>query len=452
MIPCNQTKGTRRIVDLEKLKKGGNNMSGILKFIIWNALGIFMFFIPVSIAGKSTIPLDHIVSGITANFPLFAQVYTLIVIILGALLPFYEKSWNKDKTNLVLSIIKLLGIAAGFMVFFKMGPQNLLREDMLPFLFNKVAVPVGLIVPIGSLFLTFITGYGLLEFIGVLVRPVMRPIWHLPGRAAVNAVASFVGSFSVGIFMTNRLLKEGKYTMKEAAIIVAGFSTVSATFMVIVAKTLGLMEIWNIFFWITLIITFLVSAITVRIRPLKTVEDVYISEKDPEPDTKGNLLAFAIKEGLKFARESKPIWVNMAANLKDGFNMNLRLVPTTMSIGFIALFLVKMTPVFDYLGYIYYPFTLLLGLPEPFTVAKACAVVGAEMFIPSVLVASMGIPAASKFVVGVVSISAILFFAGSIPCILATDIKLSIKDIIVILIQRTILTIIFAAPLARLLF
>ena len=64
----------------------------------------------------------------------------------------------------------------------------------------------------------------------------MRPLWKTPGRSAIDAVASFVGSYSLALLITNRVYKEGKYTTKEATIIATGFSTVSATFMIIIAK------------------------------------------------------------------------------------------------------------------------------------------------------------------------------------------------------------------------
>jgi nucleoside recognition membrane protein YjiH len=115
---------------------------------------------------------------------------------------------------------------------------------------------------------TFLVGYGLLEFVGVIMRPIMRPLFKTPGRSAIDAVASFVGSYSLGLVITNRVFREGKYTNREASVIATGFSTVSATFMIIVARTLGLMEMWNLYFWSTLVITFIVTAITVRIWPL----------------------------------------------------------------------------------------------------------------------------------------------------------------------------------------
>lgn len=426
-----------------------NEAKNVLKFLICSAIGIFMFFVPIAIGGKSTIPLDHLVTFIRSSLPAIAPIYVLIVIILGGLRPFVKKIWNKDKVTLVFSVLKLLGILVAFMAYFRFGPSWLMEQDMIPFLFDKLVISVGLIVPIGSIFLAFLVGYGLLEFIGVLMRPIMRPIWKTPGRSAVDAVASFVGSYSIGLLITNRVFKEGKYTIKEACIIATGFSTVSATFMIIVAKTLGLMELWNQYFWTTLVVTFIVTALTVRLYPLKNKEDTYITEKaDPEPDFKGNLMKNAYHEGLKAASQSAPLGKNILDNLKDGFIMTMGILPSIMSVGLLGLILAKYTPIFDIMGYIYYPFTLLLGIPEPMLAAKASALEIAEMFLPALLVANA--PLITKFIVAVVSVSSVLFFSASIPCILSTDIPISLPEILIIWIERTILTLLLTAPIAYL--
>jgi nucleoside recognition membrane protein YjiH len=98
------------------------------------------------------------------------------------------------------------------MGFFNIGPKALMEKDMIPFLYSNLAVSVGIIVPIGSVFLAFLVGYGLMEFIGVFMQPIMRPIWKTPGRSAIDAVASFVGSYSIALLITNRVYREGKYT------------------------------------------------------------------------------------------------------------------------------------------------------------------------------------------------------------------------------------------------
>lgn len=425
-----------------------NNSANIFKFLVYSAIGIFMFFITITINGKETIPIDHLVNALKGLSAEGVRVYGLIVIILGGLYPFYKKTWNKDKVTIVFSMLKLLGIVIGFMAYFKIGPSYLFEKDMIPFLFNALVISVGIIVPVGSVFLAFLVGYGLMEFIGALVKPIMKPIWKTPGRSAVDAVASFVGSYSLALLITNRVYKEGKYTIKEASIIATGFSTVSATFMIIVAKTLGIMHLWTQYFWITLVITFIVTAITARIRPLSSKPDKYYNNQPgyPENYQEGNIFKSAWAAGMEGAQKSVPIGKNIIDNLKDGFVMAMGILPSIMSVGLIGLLLAKYTPVFDVLGYLFYPVVLLLKLPEPMLAAKACAVGIAEMFLPALLVA--GAPLVTKFVVAIVSISSILFFSASIPCILSTEIPISIPEIVLIWFERSVLTLIFAVPIA----
>ncbi len=429
--------------------KDYKNLKNTLKFIFYSAIGIIMFFVPITIHEKTTIPLDHIVKFILKNFHGAAGVYALILIVVGAIIPFVNKTWNKDTTATVFSIFKVLGAIVGIMVYFKIGPEWMMHPDFGPFLFNSLGVKVGLIVPVGAVFLSFIVGYGLMEFIGVLMRPVMVPIWKTPGRSAVDAVASFVGSYSIGLLITNQVYKDRKYTAKESCIIATGFSTVSATFMVVVANTLGIMDIWNVFFWGALVVTFIVTAITVRIWPLRNKPDTYYGDQEgfPEESMEGNIFANALDEGLKAAQNPTPLHRIVIDNIRDGVKIVMGFLPNVMSIGLLGLVLAEFTPVFDYVGYIFYPFTLLAKVPEPLLAAKASSVGLAEMFLPALLAA--GAPLVTKFVVAVVSISSILFFSATIPCILSTEIPITLKEIVIIWLERTILTILIAAPLAH---
>lgn len=423
------------------------------KFFLMSAIGIFMFFITITINGKKSIPIDHIVS-VLHSIPNFGKVYAAIIVIVGAILPFVRKTWNKDKVTLVFSIFKVLGIGVIGMALFGWGPEGFHTPDMLPFVFNKVVIPVTTLVPVGAVFLSFLINYGLMEFIGVFMKPVMRPIWKTPGRSAVDAVASFVGSYSVGLLITNRVYKEGYYSEKEASIIATGFSTVSATFMIVVAKTLGLMDKWNLYFWATLIITFLVTAITTRIYPLSKKSDSGYNgmEVVPEPIVeKGKLFSTALDEGVKACAKAPSVLDGIVKNFIDGLNMALNIGPTLMAIGFFGLVLAKYTMVFDLMGYIFLPFTLLLGFgSEAMLMAKGCAISLAEMFLPASIVA--GCSPTVQAVTAIVCVSEILFFSASIPCILGTDIKINLKDILIIWLERVLLSLILAVPVVYLLF
>ncbi|ELT45200.1 YjiH family protein [Arthrobacter nitrophenolicus] len=424
----------------------------IWKLFVYSGIGAFMFFVPVTIAGKNTIMLDHIVSFLQASIGPVLPFYALAVIVAGAGYPFIAGTWKRSPVEVVFSLLKVVGMVVGFMMVFRVGPAWLFEPGMGPFLFEKLVIPVGLLVPIGAVFLALLVSYGLLEFIGVLVQRVMRPIWRTPGRSAIDAVASFVGSYSLGLLITNRVYKEGKYTARESAIIATGFSTVSATFMVIVAKTLDLMGQWTAYFWITFLVTFAVTAITVRIWPLNSIPDEYHPDAVPQPEEEvsGRRLSVAWHEARQTVEAAPSLAVNVWTNVRDGLLMAMAILPSILSIGLLGLVLATYTPVFDWLGFLFYPFTWALQLPEPMLVAKASAVGVAEMFLPALLAAE-AVPVV-KFVVGVVSVSGIIFFSALVPCIMATDIPVPVWKLVVIWFQRVALTLILVTPIAFLMF
>lgn len=130
--------------------------------------------------------------------------------------------------------------------------------------------------------------------------------------------------------------------------------------------------------------------------------------------------------------------------------MAAAITPSIMSVGLIGLLLARFTPVFDWLGYLFYPFARLVGLPEPVLAGKAAAVGIAEMFLPAGIVADQE-SLLLRFVIGVVCVSAVIFFSALVPCIIATGIPVKIWQLVVIWFERVVLTILIATPIAHLL-
>ncbi len=428
--------------------KEKSNMKMAAKMLFCSLIGIFSFFVSFEWQGKSTILIDHIVTWVQSTFPSAVTVYIFIGLIAGTAYPFITGKWKTSTVNLILSVFKVFGLAAGVMLIFNFGPAWLMAPDIGPYLMDKLIKPLGVLIPIGSLFLALLVGYGLLDFIGVLTQPIMKPVFRTPGRSAVDAVASFVGSYSVGLVLTNRLYNEGRYTGREAAVIATGFSTVSATFMVIIAKTLGIMEYWNLFFWVSLVITFAVTAITARLYPLRSMTDEYMEGVAPQPEKiiRKDRLKTAWTEALQAVEQTPSLGKNLWVNLKDGMVMTMALIPSILSIGLLGLALATYTPVFDWMAYLFAPFTYVLQLPEPMLTAKALAVSVAEVFLPALVVTEALL--VTKFIVAVVSISSVLFLSAVIPLILSTDIPITFRQMIIIWFERVVLTLILVTPIA----
>ncbi len=419
------------------------------KFILCSALGIFMFFVSIVYNGKSSIPLDHLTTVVRGFLGDYQRYVVLLVIAGGAALPFINGSWNKGLQNLIFSIFKVTGLICAVMYVTGIGPAVLFENgDLFPFLFKTLCCSLCFLIPIGSVFLSFLTSYGLMEFVAVFLQPVMRKIWKTPGRSAIDAVASFVGSYSLALLITDEMYQKGRYTKKEAFVIATGFSTVSTTFMVVVAKTLDLMDRWNFYFWTTLVITFIVTALVARIYPTRQVPDEYMEgvTPDPEETVSSDRLGFAWREALRTAEESGSILQNVWKNTLDGLRMISSILPTIMSIGLLGMLLALFTPVFQIIGYIFYPFTTLIRLPEALQAAQAIATTIAEMFLPAAFVVEASL--ATRYVVSVVCISELLFFSAVIPCILSTKIPVTIPQILVLWVERVILSILLAGLVA----
>lgn len=418
----------------------------IAQLVGFSLFGIFLFFMPIQIGTKSTIAFDHIASYLVKEQRSLAVVLLFLLMGYGVIKPFMDKSFNKNLTNRILTFLKILGVILALLLVTGHAPEVLMQKDMLPFLFDKLALPVGMIVPIGALMLSFLLGFGLLEAVGVIMQPVMKPLFKTSGKSAIDAVASFVGSYSVGLLITDRVYKEGAYSAKEAVIIATGFSTVSTAFMVIVAKTLELMPIWTFYFWTCLVITFLVTAITARLPPISRFsDDKIIADENTLTDSR---LKVAWKVGINSAQNAPSLHKILWQNFKDGINMAAAIVPSIIAIGLIGLLLEKYTPVFDVLGLVLYPFTLIGGLPEPMVAAKGMSSGLAEMFLPALLLT--GSDPLTRYVTAVVSVSGIIFFSAMIPCVLATSIPLNVAKMVWVWLIRVALSILLACAFGHL--
>jgi nucleoside recognition membrane protein YjiH len=441
-----------RLYTTDALPLGGLALP-LSKLLAFSAVGIFLFFVDIEIGGRRTIAVDHLSSYLVREQRSLAVIFVLSLMTWGALSPFVTRTFHQSITTLVLSVLKLAGLALAALYLAGLAPDWAMQKDMLPFLFEKLALSVGVLIPIGSVALCFLVGFGLLELVGVLLERVMRPIFRTPGYSAIDAVTSFVGSYSIGLLVTNGMYQQGKYTAREAAIIATGFSTVSATFMVVVAKTLGLMEHWAFLFWASLVVTFATTAITAYLPPIAGMDDHRIDDPaqvDHEGAT-GNRWQRALWAGVKRYQTRESLVQMLWNHLKDGLRMSAVVTPSILAVGFVGLCLAKYTPVFDWIGWLLKPALwiagALLGLENAASASGALASGLAEMFLPAILLQDAEFML--RFLAALVSIGTVLFLSGCIPCILATSIPIKLKDLLAIWLLRSLLCIVIGAVVLR---
>ena len=396
----------------------------VVRFLLSAALGLSFFLLPLRMEQRFTVPFDWAVRSIIAATPEGVGLYCLVLVWIGAWGSALSRAKSEPlsnflrsyRTSIPLTLARLTGAPLALVYFFQAGPEILLQPGVGDLMWETLAFSVAVIVPLGAALLVLFVRYGFLDFVGTLMQPVMRPLFRLPGRSALDSLTSWIGSYSVGLYLTSRLLREGLYSKRESYTIATCFSTVSIGFVAVVATTTKLLHLFPLIFITYFLVIYVLTVLLARIWPVTRIPDVYLGMPHPEHREPGNLLAAAWRSALRQAGDAP----GFVSTLKQGFLEGLLLASTILgsilSVGTLALLLAKETPVFSVLGLPMVPVLEWLGLPDAEIIAPAVLVGIAEMYIPALLVQEAAAPA--RFFIAVLSISQLIFFSSVAPMML----------------------------------
>ncbi len=432
----------------------GDNRA-LIKFLTMSAIGIFSFFATFTIGDKNTFLVNHMSNFIKDGLTPVVTYYILLLAGSGMVdLYIRRDKFFNSTVNILLSVMKIIGFVLIVCVSFGVGPAYILKENVGPFILNKLLFPISITIPVAALFLPFLLDFGLIDFFGVLMRPIMRPLFKAPGRSAVIAVSAFLGNFSIGHIAVDSLYKDGKVTDKEAAIIGTGFCTASVAFLMVLANILKLMDHWNFYFWSSFLITMLVTFFSVRLWPLSSKPETYYPgvESKPEKVYHSALLKNAYREGVEVAGKADSLISRLGFIMKESMLIVMGFVSGVMFFAAVGIAINENTEFFQYLGYIFYPFFKLIHISDMAVAMKAAGISLLDILLPAIIGAKGNLAIQTRYVIGTISVSAIIFLSAFIPCILSTSIPIKFFELIVLWLQRVILTILFAGAFAWLYF
>ena len=407
---------------------------------------------PVKIDGSFTIPIAFLSNSLVNSINDYLPLITVIIIsisALGSIIIKFMKTENKllnslfNVTPLWLSG-RIIGMIIAILSYFKLGPEFIWSDktgSMVLFSLLPVLISVFLFA---GLFLPLLLNHGLLEFVGALLTKVMRPIFNLPGRSSIDCITSWLGDGTIGILLTGRQYEEGFYTQKEASIIGTSFSAVSITFSLMVITQVGLGHMF-VPFYLTVTFAGIVAAIIVpRIPPLSRKSNTYIDGSAPKEDAEVipegyTSFTYGLEKALEKAEENSSIKLFFTDGIKNVVDMWLGVLPIVMAMGGIAVMIAEYTPIFQVLGTPFIPFLKLLGIPEAAAASQTLIVGFADMFIPSVLAAN--IPnEMTRFIIACTSVTQLIYMSEVGGLLLGSKIPVKLTDLIIIFLERTIVT------------
>ncbi|WP_332898447.1 YjiH family protein [Haladaptatus sp. CMSO5] len=443
--------GDQRARSIEEIDLHDLAMQPVLKFLLAFLIGGVFFLLPVRYGGEITVPFDIAVSYITETFPGAVGVYALAIIVAGGVLttlamltdePIAGVDLSYFETSVVFWMLRLAGLVLAPIMFFNLGPAWLHTPGTGGLMWGTLVYSVGIIIPIGAVFITIFVELGGLEFVGTLSRPVMKPLFKVPGRAALDSLASWVGSYSVGLYVTRNVFEQGGYHKRDVFTIATCFSTVSIGFVGVVAATLDMLALFPVIFGAYFVCVVLTGIILVRIPPISTTPKEYIAEPDPEVGFTGSLVdyaRFALSEAVKKADEGESFLEAATRGFVDGLKLTSLILGTILAVGLAATLLSANTPVFDILGRPLVPIIAALGIPNAAAVAPATIVGITEMYVPVLLVTETA-PMA-KFFIAVLAVSQLIFFSSVGPMIMDmfSDVPIRFRDLVGLFVIRTVI-------------
>ena len=418
----------------------------MIKKLAPSILGLFFFLFPIPSDKSVSIPLALLAESFRVSFkPLIPELIALLIGLSFVLTLFFSL---KKTTHLLLSrlfvvtpgwfLLRTLGTLFYFFVFFEFGPPEL-RGEVTGGLVALELLPVLLSVFLfASFFLSLLLDFGLLEFFGTLMTPLMRPLFRLPGRSSLDALSSWLGDGSVGILMTQKQFEAGHYTAREACVIATNFSAVSLSFSLVVISQVNLAHLFIPFYFVICLTGVIQAVLVPMLPPLRNKED----SKAPKAVEKDLLDSSLWEQACKNwdQRASQVSWRRdfWQAGFAMMAEMMMTLLPVVMAIGTLSLVVVEHTHLFDWLSLPFIPLLELLAIPEARQVAPMVVVGFADMFVPALLAQNLESEQA-RFFVATLSITQLIYLSEVGAILLSGRLPLKFWEIFVIFLWRTLI-------------
>ena len=449
------------------------NKKSLLNFLIPSIIGIIIFMIPVKFDGEWTIIVkifaDFIAKTIGDYLPALCTIIITISFVMSVLASFNVKFIKENKlldqtfsVTPVWLVLRILGFIVVWMVVLKdklnLGPffDMIVADESATFILNDLLTSLVIIFVIASMLLPLLLDFGLLEFIGAIFTKIMRPVFLIPGRAAVDCITSWIGDGTLGVMLTANQYESGYYSAKEAAIISTNFSAVSITFSLIVLSQVDMVDYFGVYYLLVCLVRIVCAIIVPRIPPLSLKKDDYVVDSNHDnkdiAENYNSSVQYGLNLAIKRAESHKGIGEFLKNGIENAFGMWFSVMPIVMIIGTASLVLANNTQVFEILGKPFLPLLNFLKVPESLAASKTMIVGFSDMFTPSIIAASTIQSQMTKFIVATISVTQLIYLSEVGGLILASSIPVNLFELFVIFIERTIISLLIVAPIAHLLF
>ncbi|MHA7815602.1 MAG: YjiH family protein [Pseudohaliea sp.] len=420
----------------------------VLRFALPSLASLLLFLVPFRIDGESTILVAELAAFLREGLAPVLPVLILVIAGVSALASLVLSLRRRERglagrlfcVRWYWVLLRLAGAAIAAMVLFGAGPE-FLRGDSTGGTMVQQLVPNVMTLFLAVIFLLpLMTEYGIMEFTGVLLSRFFRRLFRLPGRGAIDAMASWLGAAPLGVLVTMQQYERGSYNRREALSIVSSFSLASVAFCLLIASILDITAIFLPFYGSVAIVSVVLAMVVCRLPPLSRVPETYhrkSSNEEAVPPGE-SLGRWALLQAVDRAAHAYPVKTQVKHSAVRLLDLWFGLIPTVIAIGTLALALAEYTPVFTWIAWPFEQYLALLGVPEATAAAPSMVVGFADMILPAVL--GQGIESElTRFIIAGISVTQVIYLSEIGALLLRSSIETSVAQLAGIFLVRTVL-------------
>ncbi len=440
------------------LKKKGGPLADkklFLKFLLPSLVGVLLFLCPINYNGNETILLAVITSIVRSPFEAYMLEIIVSIVILSALGSGYfillKPEWKETRPSLYIMcqttplwfIFRLVGAIFAILVYFKIGPEFIWSDATGYLVFTDIGATIFFIITVACFLMPFLTEFGFMEFVGTLVSRPFGLLFTLPGRSAIDAMASFLTASNVGLLITISQYEKGQYSTREAACIAVNFSVVSISFSLLIAQVAGIDHLFVKWYLSVVVACVFCAFITVRLPPLSRLADSYYfpvgKQVADELDQSGGAISRAARNAMARARTAPEPKQFILNGWHGAVGVVFGVLGPSMAVGTTTIILLTHTPVFNILSYpLYYLFDIF-NFPEANVAAPGMIIGFLDQFMPAVI-ASKAQSEMVKFILAGMAVTQLIYMSEVGLIILRSSLPLKFKHLAAIFLMRTLIS------------
>lgn len=445
-----------------------SNVDRLMRFITPSVLGVCMFLIPFPVGGAANTFIGHIKQYILMllhnHLGVAVMSIALIVSMLSLYIMIIRPSWVYE--NHIFSehlactppwfIVRVFSLVISSAVVFglpgDMGDSIKFAEIIVVHIVPRLVV----LVTVLSLTAPLLLDFGLVQFAATFASRWMEPLFKVPGRSAVDCVASWLGSSSMAIVITDRMHLAGHYSDREAAVMVSSFSLAGIYNIYALAAILNMNDYFFSIVTTVYVSMFVLAMIMPRLWPLNRIPDTYMNGTERRHDTAAKEHpTHTVFQRALIRAEAKAEHMTVKKYLHESLAIALPLIfgtiPLMISLGTFFMALTHFTPIVDILSApIVYIFEAA-NMVEPEALGTAAVFAFIDPFL-AVTFGQVLLSPEARYICVAISAVGLINLTEVVIHVWHTEIPLTFMQMLVIYFMRIIFSLFIIIPAATCIF